>query len=458
LGDLTRVYEAYPFEFDPIICYGDVKGNVYSNLGEESNDADSEPYPVNQAQVYTVEKDEGPFDVSGYALVDQDCGDMDPERLAGAYVELQAWTFDEDDGWDWAVADDTTTSSAGFYEFEDAVEVQDITDGDEDDAWEDGDVTKYRLKIYVEEPGNTVSYVSDDFVPVCEVSQDFTIWTNWFGDELNLYSGAWCETEQNKEDCLEATPAEKTDSTGWYRIEGLEEGKQWMRADKAGYFAACTEEVTIPCNDQVYWNPELRCQAVTFKVTVTAENTGLAVYGADVLLDFDLDQATECVDDEELEGVTLADGTATFEALQMKKDDLPAVDEDVSLTVSKEGYDPETVYPAELKFYTCPDEDVQTQGVTLCGHFSYYGKVSDGTDPHIGYTVQAEKVPTGEVIGAGVSDSNGNYAVEVSVDDGAGGFRLRAYAPNGVLVWQGPTGWTATLNDCGELYNYPITF
>jgi len=207
LGDLTRVYEAYPYIFDGIDCFGDIKGNVYSELGQISENASSEPYPVNVAAVSTVEKDEGPFDASGYALVDQGCGDMLPERLAGAYVELQAWTFDEDDGWEWLVADDTTTSSAGFYEFEDALDVQDITDGDDDAAWEDGDVTKYRLKIYVEEPGNTVSYVSGDIFPVCEVSKDFTIWTTWWGAELDLFSGAWCETEMDAEACLTATLA-----------------------------------------------------------------------------------------------------------------------------------------------------------------------------------------------------------------------------------------------------------
>jgi len=120
LGDLCRIYEAIPYEFVPLTCDGDVKGNVYSDLGEESDNDVSEPFPLDGAQV--------------------------------------------------------------------------AADG-----------------------GTAVD----------------------------------------------------TDSTGWYKIEGLpSEVDASMEASKTG-FATCTKSVDIPCNDQVYWNPELRCQAVEFTILVT---------------------------------------------------------------------------------------------------------------------------------------------------------------------------------------------
>jgi len=329
LGDLTRVYEAYPYIFDPIDCYGDVKGNAYSDLGFDSDDPSSDPFP-----------------------------------LEGVKVEV--------------------------------------------------------------------------------------------GDEFDM-----------------------TDSTGWYRIEGLEEGLDVsIMASKSG-FATCTDAVDVPCNDQVYWNPELRCQNINWTILVTQEDGASPVYGADVTVTFDIADGV-CVDDKDINDMTNSDGEAVFSladtagtgeaALQLK------AGEGVEVVITKDGYDTKTVDEGDGifsldDFDQCPaTAPLAEYKIELCGYFSIYGVVKDAADnPHNGYTVQAETENTGTVLGFGMSDTccSGNYALSGSIAEctatgESGMFYLRTYAPNGVLVNESAL-YTCDADgvlgvQCGEVQKADIVF
>ncbi len=503
-GDITSIYEGIPYATSIPPCFGDVKGTVQSELGYDSSDRTSNPFPLFEAELYTVDRIvEGPFTADGHAYVDVDCGETSAVVLAGARVELYVLTcqeeFDSDDplkngcdapdvdpdDWAWLEEDDTTTSSAGLYVFEDALELEEGDDPEDDPltvadesclpangCYEEGDEYAYQLKIFVEEPGNTVSYVSDSFARLvdtdtCDVTRDFTIQTTSWGTDLDLDTGEWCETEISGtcfEDELQAT----TDSTGWYQIshdeEGkpiLEEGIHRLKAYKDG-FAACTkDDVAIPCNGQVYWNPELRCADIDFSVFVTQEDGSNPVQGADVHVDFGLSDHA-CVDDNDLDGATDHTGWYTFtDALQLQ------AGEAVTVTITKDGYDTKVVTSTATLtatlFYTCPGTATYT--TTLCGYFTLYGKVEDGgANPYIGYTVKAEGKDTGAVVtpnqpDGDVTDSHGNYALGVSVKDCSdeSGYYLRVYTSSGVLVHEKAVV-TCSSTDCGDLKPKDITF
>ena len=246
-----------------------------------------------------------------------------------------------------------------------------------------------------------------------------------------------------------------TDSTGWYQITDVISGTQQIKAYATG-FMTCTKPVDIPCNDQVYWNPELRCADIDFSVFVTQENGSYPVYDADVHVDFSLSDHA-CVDDNDLDGATAVTGWYTFtDALQLQDT------EAVTVTVSKTGYDTKVVTPPATDFYTCPGTATDT--ITLCAHFTVYGIVTD-TIPYVGYTVQAEREDTGAVMGTpSVSGINGNYAVgdiSVATCQAAGGFFLRTYAPGDVIVdAEGPFTCTNATSDyyCGAIFKNDIDF
>jgi len=252
-----------------------------------------------------------------------------------------------------------------------------------------------------------------------------------------------------------------TDSTGWYRIVGLAAGADSIKASRSG-FASCSEEVTIPCNDQVYWNPELRCQDIDWTILVTQKNRANPVYGADVTATFDIDGV--CIDDLDINDTTDFAGLAVFtNALQTTSAD------GVTVVVTKDGYDTKTVTETAgifllSDFYQCgtgvaaPNDTIE-----LCAYFTVYGVVETANhNPAIGYTVKAETTGKGTVLGSGTTGSNGNYALGGSIaacrdTDEGDAFYLRAYAPGGVKVYQSdPFDCVATdvdANDvqCGEL-------
>jgi hypothetical protein len=379
--------------------------------------------------------------------------------------------------WTWVKADDTTTSSAGQYVFADALELEDGDDEVDDvdclpsaDCYEEDDEYAYRLKIFVEEPGNTVSYVSESFTADCHVALDFTILKNIWDDELALNTGAWCYPMVESDVCWQETLKATTDSTGWYRIqdEPLEGTYKW-RAKKTG-FATCTEPKTLLCNDQVYWNPELRCQDITFTILVTQEDQALPVQGASVNVDwtFDATNLDVCVDDTDIEDMTDSDGHADFaNGLQTKDGD------GVVVTIEKDGYDPKTVtapdvttgfdvadfYECALVMGTATDVDYE---IELCAYFTFFGQATDGTDPYAGYWVTAEGKATGVMVTPNqpfgdMTDAFGNFALEISkaavrADNAGGEFYLRLYSPSGVLVWQQLYDLDAPIL-CGEQYN-----
>jgi len=53
-GDVTSIYEGIPYATNIPLCYGDVKGNVYSELGYDSDDRTSNPFPLDKATVEVV--------------------------------------------------------------------------------------------------------------------------------------------------------------------------------------------------------------------------------------------------------------------------------------------------------------------------------------------------------------------------------------------------------------------
>ena len=261
-----------------------------------------------------------------------------------------------------------------------------------------------------------------------------------------------------------------TDSTGWYRIVGLAAGTDSINASKPG-FARCTDEVDIPCNDQIYWNPELRCQAVDFIVTVSQENRVSPVFGAKVNVEWQWDTDwNNCVDDNVIEDTTNSQGFATF-SLAGGDAGLQTVDQDVvAYTVSAPGYDTETGTLAAASFDRCPNLNAGNFPLDLCAHISIRGVLSDTTGTkYVGYTVKAEGKNTGALLGASdPSDSAGNYALSISKGkDGTAntcldesGFNLNVYAPNSVLVTS--TGvyscGVGVYVDCGDIVLRNFTF
>jgi len=444
LGDLTRVYEGIPFGYYEQTCYGDIKGNLFSDLGSVSDDPSSEPFPLYPADVYRLDRiDDGPFTADGTAYVGVDCGESGPIRLAGAHVELQM-LYDGDPyvpgrtvGM-WYKEAETTTSSAGWYQFKNKLALGET----------------YRLKIFVEEPGNTVSYVLDQFVATCDVTTNFVIQKNIWDDELALNTGEWCDAAVS-EACFEAVDMADTDSTGWYRIINQTEGSHIWKAHKSG-FADCTETVAIPCNDQVYWNPELRCADIDLTVNVTQEDGAYPVQGAKVTVTWDLDDEL-CIDDPDRDDLTDVTGDADFtDALQTK------LGEGVSIKVEKDGYDTKTVTLAATgadflhvdDFYQCPSTSVRTTEIELCAYFTVRGDSGYGA----GYRVTAEGKATGAMVtpdqpGGDLTDVNGMYALEVSkaaVDAEGDAFFIRIYTPSGVLVYESVEQAMANF-DCGSV-------
>jgi len=295
-----------------------------------------------------------------------------------------------------------------------------------------------------------------------------------YGDvKGNVYSDLSATADPNQKFPLDGATVEvdsevaTTDSTGWYKISGLLEDTHSIKAWKSG-FAACTEDVEIPCNDQVYWNPELRCQAITWTILVTQENGASPVYGADVTVTL---TTTACVDDKDINDTTNSDGIATFSTAAGDGDAAlqTMTGEHVTVVVTKDGYDTKTVNEAGTvfaltDFYNCP-ATVAQDTILLCGHFSIYGVVEDKAtppNPHNGYTVQAEGKDTGAVLGSGMSDTccSGNYALDGSIATckTEHGFYLRTYAPNGVLVNTSILYTCPTDVNCGDVKNVDIEF
>ncbi len=294
--------------------------------------------------------------------------------------------------------------------------------------------------------------IGGDVTRVYEATPFYDYIFTCYGDvKGNVYSDLGATADPNQKFPLDGavveidTQTDTTDSTGWYRIEGLAEGLDVsITASKSG-FATCTGAVDVPCNDQVYWNPELRCQDITWTILVTQEDGANPVYGADVTVTLTTDA---CVDEKSINDMTNSDGIATFSdalldgeaALQTK------LGEHVTVVVMKDGYDTKTVKETDTvfaldDFYNCPGTVAEDE-IELCGYFSIYGVVKDAADnPHNGYTVQAETENTGTVLGSGMSDTccSGNYALSGSIAEctatgESGKFYLRTYAPNGVLV------------------------
>jgi len=248
---------------------------------------------------------------------------------------------------------------------------------------------------------------------------------------------------------------DQTDSTGWYQITDVVSGPQQIKAYQTG-FMTCTNSVEIPCNDQVYWNPELRCADIDFSVFVTQADGTFPVHGADVHVDFSLSDHA-CVDDNDLDGATDHTGWYTFtDALQLQDT------EAVTVTISKTGYDTKVVTPPATDFYTCPGTATDT--ITLCAYFTIHGVVSD-TVPYVGYTVKAEGKNTGAVVtprqpDGDVTLANGNYALEISkkmIDDEGDAFFIRVYSPGGVLVNESAEK-DMDAYDCGAQVNENIHF
>ncbi len=225
-GDVTNIYEGIPYKYEYWDCNVEICGQVVDELTLD---------PINGAEIYTIERvKEGPFTVSGTAYISPTVGCPHPVgnvRLAGATVELQVQYFDDPnkDGagvWRWKVQGDTTTDSDGYFEFEDALELEVGTAPTVD---EDGDERAYRLNLSVQANGSTVGYRSGEFYDICDVEMDFTIKTT-VGGGLDLTTGTWCP--ENVADCFEDLPHTTTDSTGHYCFTYGDDNYRWDEVEE----------------------------------------------------------------------------------------------------------------------------------------------------------------------------------------------------------------------------------
>jgi hypothetical protein len=268
-GDLTRVYEAYPFDYRPRDCNLEICGQVIEELDLE---------PINNADVYTVvEGGNAPYTASGTAYVDVDCDDRPGQaRLAGADVELQmlydGWPYVP--GWTvgvWYAVDDTTTSSAGWFQFKSALE------------WNEDGPEEYRVKIFVGTGGgNDVSYLSPSFFGIGNAVNDFTIESSQWGFDLDDFE--WCPLEQAPD--VEFTWQADTDSTGHYCFDYSKTAEPEdiiLAADHGEHKMGWLTLEDVECDDQVA-NFELypECDTISVDGWVYDKMTGEPIAGATV--------------------------------------------------------------------------------------------------------------------------------------------------------------------------------
>jgi hypothetical protein len=319
MGDLTRLYEAIPLRGGEKTCYGDIFGDVYAfdwSADTEFPQVDPEANePIWGATVSTIIREEGPFDLDGRAYVGPDCAGA--ERLAGAYVELQVL----EDG-DWLVAGDTTTSSSGYFEFEDALELG-------------TDQAAYRLKIFVEEGPNTVSYISPEFGDLDHVVANFHIDTVWGGGELDLNTGEWCDLQFTPPAIVDRPDQDITSASGGYELQRVEAGTWEVEADKCGYFPAY-EFVDLECGADTKLDLLLVCQGILHG-TVVDDATGTPLAGVQV------DLTVNCMDvgrTFDLSATTGPDGVWWMLVPLCGDDTGPTQEDDGpwTLTKSKDGY------------------------------------------------------------------------------------------------------------------------
>jgi hypothetical protein len=303
-GDLARVYEAIPFDFGYSPCEVEICGQAI-----QVEDLD----PVKNVTFEVLfEGENSPYTLAGFAYVDAqtaECETYDVDgpgkpRIEGAYVELQQWkTPPAVTVAGWYKVGSTTTSSAGWFQFKDAL------------TWG----KTYRAKIFIEEGSNTVSYVLDLDGWTAQGDATAMFHINMVTGEFDFATGVWCGFNETKDTVpldINLAPADiysatanplKTDSTGHFCFtygdgawvwDATEVPPMWvwdpdaepkttdpedihLLAHKSGYVDLPLTLEDVACEDQyAYFEMDLIASDISVSGSVYDKETGLPINGA----------------------------------------------------------------------------------------------------------------------------------------------------------------------------------
>ncbi len=468
-GDVTSIYEGIPYAKNIPACYGDIFGTV--SVRQENHGFDRAE--INGATVSLVTFEAGPFTVDGRAYVGPACAGSN--RLNDAEVELQVLTCqagadddecdgDFDDAWVWEKDGDTTTSSAGFFAFADALEFEtrndDLVAPDDNDCtpgvtansptacWEDGDEIAYRLKIFVEEPPG--SYISDVFNDLGDWVSNFHIDTTGVGGELDFDTGEWCDLEYTPPAIAsDEVVGNPTNSNGGYQAKHVPADSHYVAFSKTDFFWGLAA-ATVECGKETQLDYELICSNPLF---VTVEDTsGNPIPGATVTVSATYEYNADTDETYVTTGETDNAGEATIDV---------AGAADLDLEVSAAGHDTYVFgAPNEVEGKDGGTEEnrdcyrggtVSTldAGVQLCKWNTIVGTATIGGHAAVGYVAKAVDMSVNPpaVVDSNTTTAGGVFSLQ-KFSAAHDTYRIQLWSPSDTLI--STTGTFNVGTHCGD--------
>ncbi len=345
------------------------------------------------------------------------------------------------DGWDWVLKDDRTTTSAGYFQFENALQ-RDL--GFQPAVLEIGDESgEYRLRIYVEESGNTKTYDLRGIWDVADWKANFHVATIGGGSELDINSGVWCDPEGTVTGAT-GDVLGLTDSTGGYQIKDMLDVSHFMWFAKAGFFGGL-DEATVECGKETQLNYELICSNLLTAVVTDTDNNLVpgATVEATVTFDVNYGAGTDIKTDS---GVTNNAGVATFNIAGAGT---------IVGTASAPGHDfLACVDPAETNCLTNP----AIMRCGLCKWNTVVGTVTIGGQLAAGYKLDLIDMGVNPpaVVDTDTTTAAGVFSLENLSSDGKVGRDYRINLSNTGGTFISTTG-DFTVDDCGETSVFTYT-